>query len=80
MAAESPKFMFIQPIPKSTWDALGEMERKAFIQGVANAMVHVSWEVKEEAKIDGMRLFPEDEEGNPLPEMVVIAGTIELRA
>lgn len=75
-----PVFAFVQMVPKNTWDALDETERKAFVDGVVHGMVHYEWQAIEEGKIDGIRLAFEDQEGNVIPEMVAIRGTIQLRA
>lgn len=78
--SDDPKFMFIQPVTKEFWDSLTPEMQGAFVQGVVHGFVHHTWEAVAETNLDGMRLFPEDEDGNPLPEMIAIRGTIELHA
>ena len=74
MAAEEPKFMFIQPVLKSAWDSMDESMRNAFVDGVVRGFVKHTWEVRPQT------MPMETEDGEPLPEMVAITGTIELRA
>lgn len=80
MAAEEPKFMFIQPVLKSTWDSMTKEMQDAFVEGVVRGFVKHTYTAHYEGKIDGHRLLEKDDEGNDLPEYVAITGTIELRA
>lgn len=82
------KFAVIQPVLKDGWEALSQSTRDVFaratVLGAAAASPQVDtvlpetfeYEVFDESTVDGIRFPREDEDGNPLAELVFIRGWV----
>ncbi|QXN73009.1 hypothetical protein SEA_PHILLIS_38 [Mycobacterium phage Phillis] len=86
MDGEAHELGVLFPVPRSAWEWWDEKDRDEFVadhvlaaaerRGVVLEDTYMGYEVSHEAVIDGLRLIPEDEFGNPLPEMVVIRSRV----
>lgn len=80
---------FICTYSRSYWESLTPEQQDLIIKDFVLSIVSdhesvayvdestLKWEERYEATIDGLRLFPEDEEGNPIPEMVAIRASVQ---
>ena len=88
MNDETTEFAMIQPVYKAGWSVMDDDAREAFARetmlGVAESHPEIEtylpetfeWEAAEQATIEGLHFPSEDEEGNPLPEMVFVKATV----
>jgi hypothetical protein len=67
-------------VEKAHWDTLNKVQQQHLVRDLTyNSMEEYGevtklkgYEVTTEGKINGLRAFPEDEHGNPLPEQVAV--------
>lgn len=88
MILEPKQFAVIQPMLKEAWESLDGVAQAALALDIILAGAQrnpevagylestAEYQVIELAEIEGLKLLNFDEDGNPLPEMVAVRGTI----
>jgi len=79
---EAQELVALFPVTKEWWDSRAPEADSEMHHNAAEAMrrfgevtTELSRTVTEEYEIDGLRLLPEDEDGNPTPPMVAVRYT-----